>query len=49
MTPERPDLVLATDVPNIELDILIRNGLDVEANRGNGRHSLVQLQFVEDS
>lgn len=31
MPPKRSDLVLSTDVPNCELDVLILDGLDVEA------------------
>ena len=32
MSPERPDLVLPSDVPYIEPYVLIRDGLDVESN-----------------
>ncbi len=32
VSPERSDLVLPSDVPDVELDILIRHGLHVEAN-----------------
>jgi hypothetical protein len=31
MSPEGPNLVLPTDVPYGELDVLVLNGLDVEA------------------
>jgi hypothetical protein len=31
MSPKRPDLVLATDIPDGELDVLVVNSLDVEA------------------
>ena len=30
VAPQRPDLVLATDVPNREADVLVLDGLDVE-------------------
>lgn len=50
VSPERPDLVLATDIPNIELDVLIGNALDVEADGGDGGHILVaEFQFIENS
>ena len=32
MSPERTNLILASDIPNVEPDILVRDGLDVEAN-----------------
>ena len=31
MSPERPDLVLSSDIPHCELDVLVLDGLDVEA------------------
>lgn len=31
MSPERTDLVLTTDVPHGELNVLVLDGLDVEA------------------
>ena len=30
--PQRPDLVLATNIPDVEPDVLIRYSLDVEAH-----------------
>jgi CBS-domain-containing membrane protein len=33
MSPERSDLVLTTNVPNCELDVLVLDGLNVEAYR----------------
>lgn len=32
MTPQRSDFVLSADVPYVELDILVCDGLDVEAD-----------------
>lgn len=32
MSPEGADLVLATNVPDVELDVLVCHGLHVEAN-----------------
>ena len=32
VSPERSNLILPTDVPDVELDILIGYGLDVEPN-----------------
>ena len=48
MPPQRPDLILPSHVPNIELDILIRDGLDVEADGGDGSDVGVELELVED-
>lgn len=47
MTPQRPDLVLSSHIPNIEFNVLVGNGLDVESDGGDGGDALVQLQFVE--
>lgn len=46
MSPERSDLVLATDVPNRETDVLVLNGLDVEPDCGDGGDNLAQFQLV---
>jgi hypothetical protein len=32
VTPQRSDLVLSTDIPNIELDVLVLNSLNIELN-----------------
>ena len=48
MSPEGPDLVLAPDVPHVELHILIGDGLHVEPDRGDGGDRLSQLQLVQD-
>jgi hypothetical protein len=37
--PERPDLVLPTDVPDVELDVLVGHGLHVEADYERERES----------
>lgn len=34
--------------PNVELDLLECDGLNVEADCGNGRHILAELQLVQD-
>lgn len=48
MSPQRTDLVLATDIPDVELGVLVGDGLDVEADGGNGGDVLVELELVED-
>ena len=48
MTPEGSNLVLATDVPDGEAEVFIVYGLNVEANGRDRRHSLAQLELVED-
>ncbi len=32
MSPEGTDLVLATNIPYVELDVLVRDSLDVETD-----------------
>ena len=46
--PEKSDLVLTTDIPHVEADVLVLDGLDVEANRGDGVDDLTELELVED-
>jgi hypothetical protein len=48
MPPQRSDLVLSTDVPDGELDVLVLDGLDVEADRGDGGDNFTQLELVQD-
>ena len=38
VAPQRPDLVLAADVPNRERDVLVLDRLDVKAWKGNDCH-----------
>lgn len=46
MSPERSDLVLASDIPNIELGVLVGDSLDVEAHRWYRGHVLIELELV---
>ena len=46
MSPQRADLVLAADIPDVELCVLVCDGLDVEADGGNGGDVLVELELV---
>lgn len=48
MPPKRPNLILPSHIPNVELDVLIRDGLDVEANSGNGSDVGVEFKLVKD-
>jgi hypothetical protein len=48
VSPQRTDLVLTTYVPHVEFDILVRHGLDVEADSRNRGHVLVEFEFVKD-
>ena len=48
MPPQRSNLVLPSYIPDVELDILIRNGLNVEADGRYGSDVRIQLQLVED-
>lgn len=46
--PERSNFVLPANVPNIELNILVRDSLHIEAHCGYRCHRLSQFQFIED-
>lgn len=48
MSPKRPDLILPAHVPNVELDVLVRDCLDVEADGRDRGDVLVEFEFVED-
>mmetsp|Transcript_51103 Transcript_51103/g.165410 ORF Transcript_51103/g.165410 Transcript_51103/m.165410 type:complete len:221 (-) Transcript_51103:1512-2174(-) len=48
MPPERPDLVLATDIPNRKTDVLVLDCLHIEADGRYGGRYLAQLQLVKD-
>jgi len=48
VAPQRPDLVLSSYIPDIELCVFIRYGFDVEADSGNGSDVLFELEVVED-
>jgi hypothetical protein len=48
VSPQRTDLVLAADVPDVEFGVLVSDRLDVEADGGDGRDVLVKLELVED-
>merc|ERR1719313_2215200 len=48
MAPQRTDLVLATDVPHREADVLVLNSLDVEPDGRDRRHNLSELQLVQN-
>ena len=47
VAPERPDLVLAADVPDRQVEVLVLEVLDVEADRRDRLHALVQLELVQ--
>ena len=48
MSPEKSDLVLTTDIPHVERDVLVLDRLDVEADGGDGVDDLTELELVED-
>lgn len=48
MPPKRSNFVLPSHVPDIKFDILVRDGLDVEANSRDRCDVGVELQLVED-
>ena len=46
VSPQGTDLVLASDIPYVELGVLVCDGLDVEADGGDGGYVLVELELV---
>lgn len=48
MPPKRANFVLSANVPHVEFDILVREGLDVESDGWDGRHGLIELELVQD-
>ena len=40
MSPKRSEFVLATNIPDCELDVLIFHRFNIESNGWNGRHNL---------
>jgi hypothetical protein len=49
MSPQRPDLVLSTDVPDVELCILVGDCFYVEANGRDSGDILFEFEVVENS
>ena len=47
MSPQRPYLVLPADIPDVEFDVLVGDGLDVEADSRYGGNVLVQLKLIQ--
>jgi len=48
MPPERSNLILSSDVPNGERNVLVLDGLDIEADCWDGGHDFTKLELVED-
>jgi hypothetical protein len=48
MSPQRPDLVLTSDIPDVEFGVLVGDGFDVEADGRDGSHVLVEFELVEN-
>lgn len=48
MPPERTDLILTTNIPDIKLDILVGDSLDVETDGRDGGDVLAKLELVKD-
>lgn len=48
VSPQRTNLVLTTDIPHGELNVLVLYSLDIEADSGNGGDNLTKLKLVED-
>jgi hypothetical protein len=48
VSPQRTDLVLASNIPDVKLGVLVCDGLDVEADGGDGCDVLVELELIEN-
>ena len=48
MPPQRSDFVLSAHVPNIEVDIFILDGLDVEPDSGQSGEVVSHLESVQN-
>jgi len=48
VAPEGTDLVLASDVPHGEGNVLVLDGLNVETDGRDGRNDVTQLELVKD-
>lgn len=48
MPPQRPDLILTTNIPNIKLGILVRDRLDIKSNRRDRSDVLLELKVIQD-
>ena len=48
VSPQRTDLVLTADIPDVELGVLVGDGFDVEPDGGDGGDVLVELELVEN-
>ena len=48
MFPQLPKFLLTSHVPDVELDVLVLDGLDVEADGGDGLLGFVELQLHKD-
>ena len=47
--PCGPEVLLATKVPDLQLEILVRNFLNITPNSGLRDNNLVESKFIEDS
>lgn len=48
MSPERSDLVLSTDIPDVEFGVLVGDCLYVKADSWDGGHVLIEFELVQD-
>ena len=48
VSPQRTDLVLAADIPDVELCVFVGDSLDIEADGGDRGHVLVKLELIEN-
>lgn len=49
VSPQGSDLVLPSDIPHSEADVLVLHSFHVEPNGGDSSHHLTELELVKDS
>lgn len=49
VAPQRTNLILSSDVPHGEADVLVFHSFDVETNGRDGGDNLTKLELVQDS
>ena len=49
MTPQRSNLVLTSNIPNIKFYIFVSNGLHIKSNSWDSCNGLTKFKFVQNS
>jgi len=46
--PERTDLILTSDIPHGEVDVLVLDSFHIETDCGDSSHDLTELKFIKN-